>query len=246
MQIGISVHNTLVPGKYTTVFLDAGNTLLSMDFKRVAEELGKLGLFCDPETLMRAEAASRPAISAHLTGAEKRETQKTFETYIGFILKQLPAALVSQEERIDHITEKLAALIHTSGRADLLWNEVMPGTVEALRNFQEKNLRLAVVSNADGTVEKSLRELGLRDFFSAVIDSHVVGFEKPDPRIFQQALRASGASPGSTLHVGDLYHADIIGARSAGLDAVLLDPYDDWKDVDCLRFPDLLALSAVI
>ncbi len=246
MQIGISVHNTLVPGKYTTVFLDAGNTLLHMDFKRVAEELGKVGLFCDPETLMRAEAASRPAISAHLTGAEKRETQKMFETYIGFILKKLPAATILHEEKIDHIAEKLAALIHTSGRADLLWNEIMPGTVEALRNFKKKGLRLAVVSNADGTVGKSLRELGLMGFFSAVIDSHIVGFEKPDPRIFQQVLCALGASPGSTLHVGDLYHADIVGARSAGLDAVLLDPYNDWKDVDCPRFPDLLTLSAVI
>ena len=36
-----------------------------------------------------------------------------------------------------------------------------------------------------------------------------------------------------TLHIGDLYHADVVGARGAGVHALLLDPYDDWGAVDC-------------
>jgi putative hydrolase of the HAD superfamily len=66
-----------------------------------------------------------------------------------------------------------------------------------------------------------------------VVDSALAGFEKPDPRIFLHALAHSGATAERTLHVGDLYHADVLGARGAGVHALLLDPYDDWGDLDC-------------
>ena len=103
-----------------------------------------------------------------------------------------------------------------------------------------------VVSNSDGTVEDGLKDRGLHEYFDAVIDSHVVGFEKPDGRIFECAIAASGARAESTLHVGDLYFADVVGARGAGLHALLLDPFGDWEaygQVDCARLPDILALA---
>jgi len=43
--------------------------------------------------------------------------------------------------------------------------------------------------------------------------------------------------------VGDLYHADVSGARAAGIHGVLLDPFDDWTGVDCDREPDLWAVA---
>ena len=79
-----------------------------------------------------------------------------------------------------------------------------------------------------------------------MLDSHVVGFEKPDLRIFQHALEISGSLPERTLHVGDMYHADVAGARGAGIDALLLDPYDVWTDVDCERAPNVAAVSREI
>jgi HAD superfamily hydrolase (TIGR01509 family) len=103
-------------------------------------------------------------------------------------------------------------------------------------------LQLVVVSNADGTVEQLLEKQQFRSYFDVVIDSHNVGVEKPDPRIFQIALERSGATREQTLHVGDMYNFDVVGARSAGVHALLLDPYSDWHDVDCERLPDLLAL----
>jgi len=78
--------------------------------------------------------------------------------------------------------------------------------------------------------------------FESVIDSRIVGYEKPDPRIFEHALNVSGASPETTLHIGDLYHADVVGARAAGIHALLLDPYGDWINVDCELVPDMPAL----
>jgi putative hydrolase of the HAD superfamily len=109
--------------------------------------------------------------------------------------------------------------------------------------MSEAGLQLAVVSNSDGSVESGLIDQGLRPHFCAVFDSHEVGFEKPDPRIFERALAVCGANPARTLHIGDLYAADVVGARGAGVYPLLLDPFEDWGDVDCARLPDLPSVS---
>ena len=77
-----------------------------------------------------------------------------------------------------------------------------------------------MVSNSDGRVEQALAAAGLRHYFDVVIDSALVGVEKPDPRIFHAALEALGVAPEEALYVGDLYDIDVLGARAAGLDAV--------------------------
>ncbi len=76
-----------------------------------------------------------------------------------------------------------------------LWSAVHPGTVEALERLRDSGYRLAVVSNSDGRAEEGLAAAGLRPFFEFVIDSQLVGFEKPDPRIFEVALRQLGVAP---------------------------------------------------
>jgi len=72
------------------------------------------------------------------------------------------------------------------------------------------------------------------------------GVEKPDPRIFQRALERAGARPETTLHVGDLFHTDVVGARGAGLRAVLLDLGGLYHDHDCERVASLAELADVI
>ena len=119
----------------------------------------------------------------------------------------------------------------------------MPGVPEALEAFRGLGVQLVAVSNSDGSAEQSLEETGLRGYFSVVIDSARVGFAKPDLRIFELALRMSHAERDRTLHVGDMYHADVVGARRAGISVLLLDPFDDWTGVDCARLPDLAALA---
>ncbi|HET9267545.1 MAG TPA: HAD-IA family hydrolase, partial [Vicinamibacterales bacterium] len=78
--------------------------------------------------------------------------------------------------------------------------------------------------------------------------SHEWGVEKPDPRLFQHALDVAGASADRTIHVGDLYHVDVVGARRAGLrDAVLLDAAGLYPTVDCLtvrRLEEVLSIVA--
>jgi len=103
-----------------------------------------------------------------------------------------------------------------------LWCSVHQGTHESLRRLRAAGLRLGIVSNSDGRVEEALAASGLRDFFDVVIDSSLVGIEKPDAAIFRAALDALGIRPEEALYVGDLYEVDVVGARAAGIEAVLL------------------------
>jgi HAD superfamily hydrolase (TIGR01509 family) len=105
-----------------------------------------------------------------------------------------------------------------------LWCSVHERTHESLRRLRAAGLRLGIVSNSDGRVEEALAASGLREYFDVVIDSSLVGVEKPDPAIFRAALDALGIRPEEALYVGDLYEVDVVGARAAGIEAVLLTP----------------------
>lgn len=229
--------------RLTTLFLDVGNTLVSIDFDWVASEMGVRGLACSAEELCRAEAASRPEISAWIARGNSTEPDDTFLAYLRGVVTRLPAASGAGPDDVEALCRALLPVLRIPGASDRLWRAVMPGVPEALARFRALGLELAVVSNADGTVDRSLTRLGLRPFFAHIHDSAVVGYEKPDPRIFEHALEHAGAAPEAVLHVGDLFHADVVGARSVGVHAALLDPFGDWHPVDCEVIPDLTALA---
>jgi len=224
-----------------TIFLDVGNTLVSMDYAWIREELETRGVTVELETLRRAEAAARPVISRAIARRRSTEGRHTFSLYLKTILTKLTVP----SSRISALSDELLPVFRGPGR-ERLWSCVLPGIPEALATLKSLGLRLVVVSNSDGTVERMLAAQGLRPYLDAVFDSHVVGFEKPDPRLFVHALEQTGARPETTLHIGDLYTADVEGGRAAGIHTALVDPYDDWADVECTRFPDLGAAARTI
>jgi HAD superfamily hydrolase (TIGR01509 family) len=233
-------------GQLESLFLDVGNTMISINFDWVCLELKKKGIRCEPGILQRAESASRPIISDRMEEFKGKKGLEIPQLYLTMVFSQLPTGTISEESRISQIAAELIPVLYPEGDAMRLWSYVLPGVREALEQFKEMGLQLVVVSNADGSVERQLKRDDIRSYFDAVIDSHIVGFEKPDPRIFQHALDVSGAAAERTLYVGDIYGIDVVGARSAGLHAVLLDPYSDWPDLDCPKIPDLPTLSRMI
>lgn len=224
-----------------TLFLDVGNTLVSMNYHWILAELRKLGLDTDLAHVMRAEAASRPAVSRAVSGEASTEGHSVFSLYLRTLIEQLgwPSDQAAEAACV------LVPILRGPDKNDL-WSFVIEGVPEALSELSTMGLQLAVVSNSDGTVESVLERQGLRRHLSAVFDSHVVGLEKPDPRFFAHALAETGSDPETTLHLGDLYAADIVGARSAGIHAGLVDPFNDWEGVDCDRFTDVAALTKKI
>jgi FMN phosphatase YigB (HAD superfamily) len=222
-----------------TVFLDVGNTLISIDFDWVAEELAARGHATTASALRRAEAAARPGFSHKLFVEGVPAGTDLFREYLRAMLAKAERTSALDAAATDALIDQLRPVLRPDGRASVLWRSVMPRVPDALSRLRSRGYRLVVVSNSDGTAAHSLDAAGLLPLMTAVIDSALVGYEKPDPRIFTAALERSGAAAARTLHVGDLYHADVSGALGAGIHAVLLDPFDDWKDVDCERARDL-------
>ena len=240
----LSADHVVPYGHIDTVFLDVGNTLISIDYDWVAAELCARGFACEAAALRRAEAAARPGYSRRLFVDGVETGTDVFHAYLTAMFERLDVMTHLPPSDLRDVVTELRPVLRPSGRASALWRAVMPQVPEALARMRGRGLTLVVVSNSDGTVEHSLEAAGLREYLSAVVDSAIVGCEKPDRRIFEHALRQSGARPERTLHVGDLYHADVTGARAAGIHALLLDPYDDWTAIDCDRAPDLWTVAA--
>lgn len=194
------------------VLFDVGNTLLFLDYERLAAGVGPVaGVPLTAELLAsRADEAARALERAAATDRERATL------YLEALFRLAGVA----EERLDDVR---AALWRLHGERHL-WTGVDRRTVATLARLRAAGLRLGVVSNSDGRVDQALVAAGLRQFFDVVVDSDLAGVEKPDPRIFAFALEALQLRPDEALYVGDIYDVDVVGAEAAGLHAALVDP----------------------
>ena len=217
-----------------TVFLDAGGVLVFPNWARVQAALSRHGVDVDAELLARVEPRARKQID------EQRTIGATTDASRGWLFFDL----ILERAGIPRSEATAAALseLHVYHQANNLWELVPDGVRPALAALRARGLTLVVVSNANGTVRAKLDRIELGSFFDCVIDSCDVGVEKPDPRIFEIALARAGAVRETTIHVGDLYHVDVLGARAAGLRAVLLDETNLHANVDCPRVSSLAEL----
>ena len=97
-----------------------------------------------------------------------------------------------------------------------------PEVPDALRRLRAAGLRLVVVSNWDVSLHEVLAATGLDAHVDGAVSSAETGASKPDPAIFRAGLDVARAAPGEALHAGDSLDADVLGARAAGIDAVLV------------------------
>jgi putative hydrolase of the HAD superfamily len=79
-----------------------------------------------------------------------------------------------------------------------------------------------------------------------VVDSHVVGVEKPDPEIFRIALERMDAPAESAVFLGDVPSVDIVGAHAAGIAPILLDRHDLYGDLGERRVRSIRELPAML
>jgi putative hydrolase of the HAD superfamily len=199
----------------TAVLLDAGGVLLLPDPEAMRRALAPFDVQPDDESCRRAHYAST------------REIDR-----LGTVDWRIADRVIADMFDIasDRVDEVFAALESVYGGE--AWVPI-EGAAHALRQLQAIGMPLAVVSNAGGTMEQQLLThricgVGPDDEVAevaVVVDSHVVGIEKPDPRIFDIALRALGIEAGGAVYVGDTVFFDVAGARAAGLTPVHVDPY---------------------
>jgi putative hydrolase of the HAD superfamily len=214
--------------KWRAIFFDVGNTLL---FPNRAEMLAPLPLDRHP-TLEQWQALERR------TKLEFDAAVLSGNTNSGF-WRRFHSHLLDGVENRDQI---LAALVRNAQNS-AFWDQILPGTCDILNRIA-RNFRIAVISNADGKVDRTLSRCGISQYFESITDSGTVGFEKPRPEIFQAALATIDAQPEESLYVGDVYSVDYMGARNAGMDAVLFDVTGAYRDRRLPRVDSLQHLES--
>ena len=103
-----------------------------------------------------------------------------------------------------------------------------------LDHLQQIGFRLGVISNRSDPFDEQLEALGIRSYFEYSLAAGTIDAWKPDPRIFQHALSQMNVLPEQAVYVGDNYFADVIGARKAGLQPILIDPVNLFPEADCI------------
>ena len=222
-----------------TLFLDAGGVLVHPSWRRVAETLARHGVRVSAEALVGAEPGAKHAIDEGMrVGAPTRDAKRAWE-YMELVLE---GAGVS----IDAAAAAALGELRAYHAEHNLWEDVPPDVPPALERLNALGLRLVVVSNANGSLHRMFDRVGLTRHFHTICDSCVEGVEKPDPRFFRIALERAGASAEATMHVGDLYHVDVVGARNAGLRPMLLDPHGLYEGYATERVRTLDELADVL
>jgi HAD superfamily hydrolase (TIGR01509 family) len=221
------------------VFFDAGNTILELDYEVIVDRIRAHGHAVPTARIRLAEQHARVQLDPHLARGRSTEAVDVFQLYLRYLLDHLGITVSAGPATL---AEELWRATSPYG----LWSVPAPEAPAVLDGLRRRGLALAVVSNSNGTVAEALRAAGLADRVDAIVDSAVVGAEKPDPRIFAHAAAAVGVRPEDAVHVGDLYAVDVLGARAAGCRAILLDPAGAWPPLDCPTAPDLPAAARLI
>jgi HAD superfamily hydrolase (TIGR01549 family) len=221
------------------IFFDVGNTLLFPNRARILAPL--------PEnrhpTLEAWQALERRTKTEFdqefLEGKVDRSFWWIFHTHL---LQQLNSDDSLDKSLNNSVNEGLRdALVETTQKS-ANWDQILPGTRDALDRIRQQ-YAIAVISNADGKIDAVLRRRGIADCFASITDSGNVGHEKPHAAIFEAALRAMKAEPAESLYVGDVYSIDYVGARNAGMQAVLFDVAGAYREREFPRVASLAGLE---
>jgi putative hydrolase of the HAD superfamily len=215
------------------IFFDVGNTLLFPNRKRIHAPLAERGIVDNPEHLRDLECRTKNQFDVMMT-----KSGSTDHSFWWMFYSQLLSEIGMED---DAIRDQLVTGIRNSGN----WDQIRTGTAEQLRKIGGR-YEIAVISNADGRIEDVLAKCGIAQCFRTITDSGLVGYEKPHPEIFRQALASMNARPEESLYVGDVYSVDYLGATGAGMQAVMMDVPGAYRDKRVPRVEDLAQLQTVL
>jgi putative hydrolase of the HAD superfamily len=215
---------------YSTILFDVGGTLLRFNL----------------DLLARAYVEAAAPLGLRLDFARARTVVATLERELPTRQQNRPISLEEDNGQIfwdkfyaDGFSRlgvkadmsAAAALIRERfqrAEFEMLFDDVIP----ALDALRARGYALGILSNFSANLEDILRKLGVHHYFSFFVVSAIAGMEKPDPEIFELALRAANRPRAEIVYIGDSIFHDVEGARQAGIDAILVDrqnQHSDWQ-----------------
>ena len=209
-----------LPDMYRAIFIDIDDTLL--DYIPCCREAFEFALPEHPEYFDLFFEISGRLFS------EAKHGLHTIAEVMELYPKEFIAAIGYPPEAVDPFKHAFRA---AWGKTHTL----VPGAKEMLENLQAKGYRLFAASNSFGHLQRNrLENAGILPYFEDTYISMDIGYDKPDIRFYQEALRRCGLQPHEVLMIGDSMTTDVIGAQKAGMDALFFDRQKD----------DLLQLTA--
>jgi len=212
-------------------FFDVGNTLLFPDHKRMLHALHDRQIFPSDDLLKEIERRTKREFDS-LLESHSAVDHGFWHIYYSHLLEEL--RLPDDSVHADLVSRT---------RISANWCEVRPRTREVLQRLA-KHYRLAVISNADGKIADVLARCGIADCFETITDSGIVGREKPDPAIFDEAVRSLGVSAADGIYIGDVYSVDYLGATRFGMQSILFDVAGAYRDRGLPRVESLEELES--
>lgn len=205
------------------VLLDVGGVFLLPSRSHIRSALDQVGhVVAEDAAIDRAHYEALRVFPMDLDGDEWMSPAWTEYLFAYSASLQVPTEVT--DEAVEHLRNA-----YVTG---WLWTHLIEGSAEGLSDLAATGVELGVVSNADGTIETRLAEMGLLQVGAGrgvevrcVVDSGAVGVEKPNPAIFEPALEVLGVDPADIWYVGDTPAFDIVGAERAGLTPILMDPF---------------------
>lgn len=224
--------------RYNTVFLDVDGTLLWMDVdvEGYAEDLSPYA--SEPLSAERAAGPVWGSVKRHISENINYPTEKELAAFRESNAREVARELgvAAPEEVLAHVAERRISF------------NPYPESERVMRELRVMGLAIYVVSNWDVLLEEILEKMGWMEYFDGIVVSGLVGVEKPERGIFEEALRVSGTERERAIHVGNDPISDVRGASGAGIDAAFVNRagHDEAPEAaftlpDLNRLPELLA-----
>ena len=221
------------------VFFDLYHTLVRYEPPQEeleAKALKDFGVNSNPELFNRPmamaneflyqEIARRP-----LSQRSQEETIALYTQYQRIVLKE--AGIQADEKLVLGMLGKMQQL-----KVKLvLFDDVAP----ALNDLKSRGLILGLISNVERDLTATINELRLPSWLNIVVTSLDAGFNKPQPEIFEEAMRRAAVKPSEAIYVGDQYQVDCVGADHAGMKGILIDRGGYFEDIT--DFPRIRSLT---
>ena len=210
--------------------------------------------------VMRRDRIFQRVISENGRDASLGSIHSAYMSLEPWWLETYSVRQMSPEEAVEsyrHLDEKMFSslfpdasrdeAVRTSGLVRKRWPELAkeiplelyPDVEPTLVSLSERGIHLGLISNATADTARTVDQLGLGKYMSNIVISGLVGYTKPNPEIFRIALRNAGATSSESIHVGDIYEADVVGARNAGMKGILIDREGGAERHDCPTLSDL-------
>ncbi len=222
--------------------LDAGNTVIFLDHERLAQLVIAAGHHVLASELVRCEGAAKAlAETGGLLDLSWSLRDRPGAVAWGKMVGTMAKLAGLPEDRVPELLASAWAVHEVRN----LWCKVPEGLGAALDAIRARGVKVAIISNSEGMLDRLFADLGVLQHFDLVVDSGKLGIEKPDPRIFQVALDRFGVPADRALHLGDVFATDILGARAAGIRHALIDPFRHYagRHAEVPRVPGVVAVA---